>query len=55
MANDIQVKKESTMMWWVAFVITTLITLVMLKYMSEWFWLALPFSITALVKAWRVI
>lgn len=55
MADNIAKEGGSTMMWWIAFLVTTVITLVMLKYMSEWFWLGLPFSLTALTKAMRVI
>lgn len=36
---------------WLIFLVSTVVCLLMLVYMSEWFWLALPFVITYLVKA----
>lgn len=48
-------KNNDTKMWWGVFVVTTIITLLMLAYVDEWFWLALPFSLTSLCKAMDVI
>lgn len=36
---------------WIIFLVSTVIMIFMLMYMDEWFWLALPFSLTYLVKA----
>ncbi len=47
--------KNSTMFWWLVFFVTTLITLFMVVYVDEWFWLVLPFSLTSLTKALDVI
>lgn len=55
MANDTEKEGGSTMMWWGAFFLTTAITILMLIYVNEWFWLALPFSLTSLTKALKVI
>ena len=56
MANDIQKEEgKSRMFWWLVFLVTTAITLFMLVYVNEWFWLVLPFSLTSLTKALDVI
>jgi hypothetical protein len=56
MANDIQKEEgKSTMFWWLMFLVTTAITLFMLVYVNEWFWLVLPFSLTSLAKGLDVI
>ena len=41
--------------YWGLFVISTLIMIAMLIWMNECFWLALPFSLTYLVKALDVV
>ncbi|HKK73818.1 MAG TPA: hypothetical protein VJ953_01995 [Saprospiraceae bacterium] len=43
--------KKSRSMDWIIFLVSTVIMIFMLMYMDEWFWLALPFSLTYLVKA----
>lgn len=40
---------------WIWFLVSTAIMIFMLIYVNEWFWLALPFSLTYLVKALRVM
>lgn len=56
MADTTQNKEgKNTMIWWLIFLITTAITIFMLMYVDEWFWLALPFSLTSLTKALDVI
>jgi len=40
---------------WILFIVSTLVMFWMLMYMSEWFWLAMPFSLTYLVKALRMM
>ena len=55
MADDIQKEEGSTMFWWLIFAVTTIITIYMVIFVDEWFWLALPFSLTSLTKALRVI
>jgi len=55
MADDIQKEEGSTMFWWLVFLVTTAITLFMVVYVDEWFWLVLPFSLTSFTKALRVI
>lgn len=42
---------KSRSMDWIIFLVSTVIMIFMLMYMDEWFWLALPFSLTYLVKA----
>lgn len=44
-----------TSKYWGLFVVSTLVMIAMLIWMNEWFWLALPFSLTFLVKALGVI
>jgi len=45
----------STGKYWIFFLISTVIMIAMLIWMNEWFWLALPFSLTFLVKALDVM
>ncbi|MBK7872055.1 MAG: hypothetical protein IPJ74_15955 [Saprospiraceae bacterium] len=46
---------KSTTMDWMLFGVSTIICILLLIYASEWFWLALPFVLTYLVKAVRAI
>ncbi|MEM6964786.1 MAG: hypothetical protein AAF573_08485 [Bacteroidota bacterium] len=46
---------SSTTKDWILFVISTIIMIAMLIWVNEWFWLALPFSLTYLVKALRMM
>jgi hypothetical protein len=48
-------QEESTVKYWILFLITTAILIFMMIFVNEWFWVALPFSLTSLVKALRVI
>ncbi len=41
--------------YWLYFLVSTVILIAMLIFMNEWFWLALPFSLTYLVKALDVM
>jgi len=43
--------KSSRTIDWIIFLVSTVILIFMLMYMDEWFWVALPFSLTYLVKA----
>jgi len=43
--------KSSRAIDWIIFLVSTVIMIFMLLYMDEWFWVALPFSLTYLVKA----
>jgi len=45
----------STRMDWLLFLGSTAIMVFMLAYADEWFWLALPFSLTFLVRALRAM
>ena len=40
---------------WILFIISTVIMFAMLIWVNEWFWLAMPFSLTYLVKALKMI
>ncbi len=46
---------SSTRMDWLIFIVSLVIMILMLKYMNEWFWVALPFVLTYLAKALKVI
>lgn len=46
-------EQESTRMDWILFLVSTVIMIAMLQWANEWFWLALPFSLTYLVRALR--
>jgi hypothetical protein len=48
-------ENESNRMDWILFIVSTTIMILMLIFINEWFWLALPFSLTYLVKAMRVM
>lgn len=51
----IMAAKESTGKYWVYFIVSTLVMIAMLIWMNEWFWVAMPFSFTSLVKALDVV
>ncbi|MDG1434020.1 MAG: hypothetical protein P8Q41_08415 [Saprospiraceae bacterium] len=40
---------------WLLFLISTVVMIVMLVWVNEWFWLAMPFSLTYLVKALKMM
>lgn len=44
-------ENKSTAMDWILFLVSTAVVILMLIFMNEWFWVALPFSLTYLVKA----
>lgn len=50
-SKQMDTAKKSRSMDWIIFLVSTVIMIFMLMYMDEWFWLALPFSLTYLVKA----
>lgn len=41
----------ATRKYWTYFIVTTIITLVLLVVIPEWFWVTLPFPLTYLVMA----
>ena len=41
--------------YWILFLVSFLVLIAMLIWMNEWFWLALPFTLTFFVKALNVI
>ena len=45
----------STIRDWVLFLIFLVIIIALVIYASEWFWVALPFVLTYLVKAVRAL
>lgn len=48
-------EKKSTNLDWMLFFGSTAVMIYMLIISSPWFWVALPFSLTYLVKGLRVI
>jgi 4-hydroxybenzoate polyprenyltransferase len=46
---------SSSKMDWIIFLISTLVMIAMLIWLNEWFWLAMPFSLTYLVKALKMM
>jgi hypothetical protein len=48
-------QKESTAKYWLLFLVSTALLIFMMIFVNEWFWVVLPFSLTSLVKALRVI
>ncbi len=47
--------KNNTMMWWLVCLVTTALTLFMLVFADEWFWIPMAFALTSLTKALDVI
>jgi len=47
--------KNATGMYWIYFLVSTVVLIAMLIWVNEWFWLALPFSLTYLVKALDIV
>jgi len=47
--------KTATSMYWIYFLVSTVVLIAMLIWVNEWFWLALPFSLTFLVKALDIV
>ena len=43
--------KSSKSMDWVLFLLSLIVTILLLIFVTEWFWVSLPFVITYLVKA----
>jgi hypothetical protein len=52
---DMETAKKSSLTDWALFLISTAVMAYMLMYVSEWFWVALPFVLTYLVRALKVI
>lgn len=48
-------KNNSTAMDWLFFLVSTAVVILLLIFANEWFWVALPFSLTYLVKALRAM
>ncbi|MEY3052737.1 MAG: hypothetical protein RLY31_2522 [Bacteroidota bacterium] len=48
-------KSSNTTLSWLLFIISTVIMLLMLVWVPQWFWVALPFSLTYLVQAMRLM
>lgn len=46
---------NSTRQDWMLFALFAVITIALLVYADEWFWLTLPFVLTFLVKALRAM
>jgi hypothetical protein len=48
-------EKTSTTTSWLLFIVSTIVLLVMLIWVPQWFWLAIPFPVTFLVQAMRLM
>jgi hypothetical protein len=48
-------ESTSTMKDWAIFLVSLVIMILMLMFMNEWFWVALPFVLTYLARALKVI
>ncbi|MBK8566306.1 MAG: hypothetical protein IPN76_23955 [Saprospiraceae bacterium] len=48
-------EKTSTSTTWLLFIVSTVVTLLMLVWVPQWFWVALPFPLTFLVQAMRLM
>ncbi len=49
--SNITEETQKSSMDWILFLVFTAILIFMLIFVNEWFWLALPFSLTYLVRA----
>ena len=49
------IEKISTRTSWILFIASTALMLVMLFLTPQWFWLVLPFSLTFLVQAMKMM
>jgi hypothetical protein len=52
---EVQANNKSRTMDWVLFLVSTAAVILLLMFADEWFWVALPFSLTYLVKALNAI
>jgi len=50
-----QEETSSSKTYWLLFIISTVVMIAMLIWVNEWFWLAMPFSLTYLVKALKMM
>lgn len=48
-------KSTSTGLDWILFLVSAAVLIAMLVYLPQWFWLALPFTLTYLAKAFRAM
>ncbi|MCU0346551.1 MAG: hypothetical protein MUC59_06395 [Saprospiraceae bacterium] len=48
-------ENTSTAKYWMLFAVTLVITLVMLVFVPQWFWIMIPFPLTFLVQAMRLM
>lgn len=48
---EAQANKKSHAMDWLLFLVSTAVVILLLMFADEWFWVALPFSLTYFVKA----
>ncbi len=48
-------EKTSTSTTWLLFIASTVVTLLLLVWVPQWFWVALPFPLTFLVQAMRLM
>lgn len=46
---------SSTTTDWLIFLVSLVVIIFMLMYVNEWFWVALPFVLTYLARALKVI
>lgn len=53
--RNMETANNSTRTDWILFLISAAVMTYMLLYVSEWFWVALPFVLTYFVKAVRAI
>lgn len=48
-------EKTSTTTYWLLFVVSTVVLLLMLIFVPQWFWIVIPFPLTFLVQAMRLM
>jgi len=48
-------ENTSTTKHWLLFIVSTVLLLVMLIWVPQWFWAVLPFPVTFLVQAMRLM
>lgn len=55
MFKSMEQAQRSTLMDWVFFLVSTVVTVALLVTAPEWFWVPLPFVLTYLVRAMRAM
>jgi fatty acid desaturase len=53
--SSMETSNNSTLLDWIIFLVSLVAMIGLLMYASEWFWVALPFVLTYLVRALKMM